>query len=90
MRSWLKAAAIPDEQRLQDDLTGTDYGYGPDQTTIELEKKEHMKARGLPSPDWADALACTFAEFVPPRQMPEYLNPANYQRVVNRYDELIE
>jgi hypothetical protein len=35
-----------------------------------------MKARGLASPDNADALACTFAEVVMPKVLPEYLRPA--------------
>ena len=60
MRAWLAGAAIPDDQRLADDLTGVEYGYNADQQ-IQLEKKDHMKARGLASPDEADALACTFA-----------------------------
>ena len=33
-----------------------------------------MKARGLASPDDADALACTFAEPVLPREKPAYLD----------------
>ena len=49
-----------------------------------------MKKRGLSSPDDADALACTFAEPVAPREVPGYLNPANYGRSVenDRYKEL--
>ncbi|MGH6615603.1 hypothetical protein [Sphingomonas sp.] len=37
-------------------------------TETQLEKKQHMKARGLASPDDADALALTFAEPVMPRE----------------------
>jgi hypothetical protein len=76
MRNWLEGAAIPDDQVLEDDLTGIEYGYGRDETTLTLEKKEHMKARGLASPDNADALACTFAEAVMPRRLPGYLERA--------------
>jgi hypothetical protein len=76
MRNWLEGAAIPDDQRLEDDLVGIEYGYGRDETTLTLEKKEHAKARGLSSPDNGDALACTFAEAVMPRQLPGYLERA--------------
>jgi hypothetical protein len=67
MRGWLAGGAIPDEDMLAADLTGVDYGYAADQVSILLEKKAHMKARGLASPDDADALALTFAEPVLPR-----------------------
>lgn len=89
MRAWLERGAIPDDQELADDLTGLEYGYTADNAIL-LEKKEHMKARGLASPDAADALALTFAEDVQPRQLPEYLNPSNYgrQKDFDRYEEL--
>lgn len=76
MRNWLEGGSIPDEQVIEDDLIGTEYGYGRDETTLTLEKKEHMKARGLASPDNGDALACTFAEVVMPRKLPGYLEIA--------------
>ena len=76
MRNWLEGGAIPDDQVIHDDLVGTEYGYGRDEATLQLEKKEHMKARGLSSPDNADALACTFAEAVMPKALPGYLERA--------------
>lgn len=89
MRTWLERGAIPDEQQLADDLTGPEYSYDKINAIL-LEKKEHMKARGLASPDFADALALTFAEDVQPRRVPEYLNPENYgvQKNYDRYEEL--
>jgi hypothetical protein len=89
MRAWLALGSIPDEQAIEDDLIGVEYSYNGDQA-IQLEKKEHMKARGLASPDDADALACTFAEPVQPREVPGYLNPANYGKTGDhdRYAEL--
>lgn len=89
MRAWLQRGIIPDEQEIQDDLVGIEYSYDKDQR-IALEKKEHMKARGLASPDNGDALALTFAEHVEPRSVPEYLNPENYGRTkdFDRYAEL--
>jgi hypothetical protein len=62
-REWLARGAIPAVTRLKDDLVGPEYSYDKDQAIL-LEKKEHMKARGLASPDWADALMLTFAEQV--------------------------
>jgi hypothetical protein len=77
MRGWLTGGAIPDEEALATDLTGVEYGYAADQVSILLEKKEHMKARGLASPDDADALALTFAEPVRPRE-PAWLDAGRY------------
>jgi hypothetical protein len=79
MRHWLNNGCIPDHQGLADDLIGPEYGFDKDQA-VQLEKKEHMKARGLPSPDDGDALACTFAEPVQPRELPTYLDPRAYGR----------
>lgn len=88
MRSWLTTGCIPDDQQLSDDLIGPEYGFDAKQA-IQLERKEHMKARGIASPDDADALACTFAEPVQPRAVPGYLDPANYgSREYDRYAEL--
>jgi hypothetical protein len=66
MRQWLEQGAIPNEQRLADDLTGPEYSYVAE-TAILLERKIHLKQRGLASSDWADALALTFAYPVEPR-----------------------
>ena len=61
MRDWLSGGCIPDMQELKDDLTGPEYGFQKNGDKIALESKDTMKARGLSSPDHADALACTFA-----------------------------
>ena len=89
MKAWLDRGCIPDDQQLIDDLTGVEYGYNAEQAIL-LEKKEHMKNRGLASPDHGDALALTFAEDVAPRKVPGYLNPDNYERKkdFDRYAEL--
>lgn len=78
MRGWLELGAIPDDQRLADDLTGVEFAYNANQQ-IQLEKKEHVKARGLASPDEGDALACTFAAPVPPRDFFADLQPTVYR-----------
>lgn len=66
MRSWLKIGAIPDDNELEADLTGIEYGYDVD-NALQLERVEDMKKRGLSSPDSATALALTFAEPVAPK-----------------------
>lgn len=85
MRAWLRHGAIPDVPRLADDLGGPTYAFAADDTRIRLERKAEMKRRGLASPDWADALACTFAEPVLPRAMPRWQAPAGEE---DRYAEL--
>lgn len=91
LRAWLERGAIPDDQQVADDLIGVEYAYNADNAIL-LEKKEHMKRRGLASPDNGDALALTFAEDVAPRTVPEYLNPENYGKAkeFDRYAELPE
>ena len=60
MKDWLKTASIPDDKALKMDLSGPI--MKPNSSgTIFLEGKKEMKARGLASPDAADALAVTFA-----------------------------
>jgi phage terminase large subunit len=60
MREWLKTAAIPNDRFLKTDLISP--MMKPDSRgTIFLESKKDMKARGLASPDAADAICVTFA-----------------------------
>ncbi len=66
MRSWLKGGAIPEKVRgmekdttLVDELIGPTYGLNVKEA-IQLESKKEMRRRGVPSPNVADALACTF------------------------------
>jgi hypothetical protein len=91
LRAWLERGAIPDHQQLAEDLGGLEYGYNAD-NAIQLERKEHLRARGLPSPDWSDALALTFAEHVEPRHLPHYLDPMHFgiERAYDRYDDRSE
>lgn len=68
MRDWLAGGMLDDDPELASDLSAVEYGYGmkDGRDCILLEKKEHMKKRGLSSPDDADALALTFAHPVAP------------------------
>jgi len=60
MREWLKTASIPSDRYLKSDLISP--LMKPDSKgTIFLESKKDMKARGLASPDAADAICVTFA-----------------------------
>ena len=71
MREGLKVGlAVPDDPDLENQMTGLLYGFRDAQKGAEiiLERKEHMKARGLSSPDRADALALTYAYPVLPRK----------------------
>ncbi len=97
MKAWLPRGLLPlatgDSdgigQLVRDDLIGPEYSYNAAEEIL-LEKKEHMKARGLASPDYGDALALTFAEDVAPRETPEYLNRENYGRKTKEYDRYSE
>jgi hypothetical protein len=78
MRTWLKRGAIPDMKTgehttLVDELIGPNYGMNT-REEIQLESKKEMRKRGIPSPNVADALACTFAFqvwFPPPGEKPK-------------------
>ncbi len=67
MRDWLRTASLPVDRQLKNDLIGP--MKKPNSAgTIYLEGKKEMRARGLASPDAADALAVTFAFPVAHRQ----------------------
>lgn len=71
-RDWLAEVAgvdIPDSDALQADACGPGYKYDSNQRLL-LESKEHMRARGIRSPDEWDAVALTFAEPVAPDDEP--------------------
>lgn len=63
-KDWLDepgGADIPDTDTLQADACGPGYSYDVNQRLL-LESKEHMRARGVRSPDEWDSIALTFAE----------------------------
>jgi len=62
MRDWLMTGCAPDDGELTTDLISPEYSYHPVTNKLQLEGKEHMKSRGLASPDVAEALAMTFAQ----------------------------
>jgi hypothetical protein len=79
MREWLKTASIPADKLLKSDLTSP--RIKPDSKgTIFLEGKKEMKARGLASPDAADAIAVTFAYPVGSRTPVDKIQRRSYGR----------
>lgn len=64
-KEWLHLGSIPDEDALENDLTGPGFHIRPNGQLI-LESKADMAKRGVKSPDWGDALALTFARKVAP------------------------
>jgi hypothetical protein len=70
LSEWLKmGGALPDMAELKADLCAPTYSYANEKNIFELESKDDLKARGLRSPDIADALALTFAMPVAPRRL---------------------
>jgi hypothetical protein len=64
MKEWLDGdVSLPAGcNQLRDDLIGPEYGFDVAQK-MQLESTKSMKDRGLASPDYASALAMTFADF---------------------------
>lgn len=61
LRDWLiEGGDLPDDDDLASDLTGPKIKYRANNDWL-LESKTDMKARGVRSPDLADAVALTFA-----------------------------
>lgn len=59
---WVKqGGAIPNMPELKQDLCTPKYDSNNAANKLQLERKEKIKARGLPSPDLGDGLALTFA-----------------------------
>jgi hypothetical protein len=69
MRTWLRNGGMidADDTGFADDLTGPEFGFDA-KDRWQLESKDDMKARGLPSPDVGDALSMTFFMPVSPRR----------------------
>ena len=61
MKKWLiEGGGIEDDKVMRDDLVGPE-AFINRRGRLQLESKEDMKKRGVPSPNRADALALTFA-----------------------------
>jgi hypothetical protein len=92
MRQWLKegGAIDPSDDVLYQDLIGPELvqsGSVKQSGKLQLESKEDMKARGIPSPNRADALALTFAHPVVPKSMPAMMDDdVSHETEFNPYD----
>lgn len=90
MRQWLKdgGAIDPADDILYADLIGPELvqaGSVKQSGKMQLESKEDMKARGIPSPNRADALALTFAHPVVPKNLPYGLPGGTHETEYNPY-----
>jgi hypothetical protein len=71
LRDWLGGGCLDADPQLFSDLTAPEYDFfGKASDSVMLESKEHMKGRGLKSPDDGDALALTFATRVARKDLP--------------------
>lgn len=83
MRDWLKSGgALPKDDVLYNDLVGPETVARID-GKIQIEAKDHMKQRGLKSPNRADALAISFA--YPVARKTKFARP---QFAITEYDPL--
>ena len=63
---WVKKyGSLFNDQRLKLDLCTPEYDYENARGKFQLESKESIKDRAMPSPDYGDAFMVTFAETVP-------------------------
>lgn len=87
MRNWIRdRAALEENKELFDDLTAVNYSFDRRDRMI-IETKDDLRARGIPSPDLADALALTFAVQLAPQDMTGYAR-ANTHQVIPTYNPL--
>jgi hypothetical protein len=85
MADWIRAGgAIPDRVDLKQDLAAPIYWFDS-LGRMQLEPKEDLKKRGMPSPDLGDALALTFAQPVASRELEHILRGAGH-RQTREYD----
>lgn len=62
---WLRTADIPFNVELMEELCAPKYRFMPKTDRLLIESKDDMRARGVASPNIADALAYTFWEAIP-------------------------
>jgi hypothetical protein len=85
MRAALPYLCLPTHNlELKEQLCSPEYSFSRTSDAIQLESKDLMKRRGCPSPDLADALACTFAAEL--ATLPEVAEWAQPRGAVSEYD----
>jgi hypothetical protein len=81
MKEWLEqGGCLPNHTQLAADLVAPQYAYAGERQ-IQLERKVDMVARGLPSTDYGDSLAFTFARPVAPRPRPVKIERPSFAAV---------
>jgi hypothetical protein len=83
LRRALDYLALPSNQQLREELISPEYSFNP-RGEILLESKDLMRRRGVPSPDLADALACTYASEV--AMLPALSDWVQPQTAISEYD----
>lgn len=90
MRDWLrtKPACLPSDATLRAELQSPRYEFRVvnKKTAFLLESKDSMKARGVPSPNRADALALTFSAPVAPARAPLWDTNPKHELTYESYD----
>jgi len=92
LRDWLKSgAAIPKDEALIADLCAPKFTFRNARGLVQLESKDDLRARGMPSPDLGDAAACTFCFPVSAPGLERMIQGlGNYGRLLSDYDPLEE
>jgi len=86
VKTWLKeGGTLEEDDVIRADLTGVELVPRLDGKK-QLESKEHMKDRGLASPNRADALALTFAFPVASKRLA--YNPHHSEQTLSDYDPM--
>ncbi len=89
MSAWLNAGgSIPKREDLIADLCTPKYDYAGRTGKFELESKDEIRARSLPSPDLGDALALTFAYPVRPKVDARGMPLPDRSHALTEYDPL--
>jgi hypothetical protein len=81
MRDAMETLSIPDDPILEQQLVSRNYFWDGKDSRLTLVSKDKMLAEGEESPDRADALALTYAEFVVPS--PNVATTQNQNKTVN-------
>ena len=92
MRAWFEKADIPNNDRIGEQFTQPEYHFQDRSGKMLLESKDMMRKRGLPSPDFADALAMTFllpGEMSPRLSEDEWLRQLRGEVEAERYRDEI-
>ena len=88
MAQWVKKSGqLATHAQMQADLIGPTYGFSDTTGRMLIESKEDMKKRGVPSPNFGDALAITFARKIMPQALMDALD-IRQQQSRKRFDPL--